>query len=186
MYGITPRNRLCEEVLGRRLTEGLASSAVTITIPILYNDIDSDVLGAAEEAIFDASPEHIRQILPFVLHVIEANRTKLFEGNYFHSFFTHANYDFHLDKPLDGSEQEHAVVPRYSADYRQNWIAPTVSAMNRFELGWAYEWTFDILRKGEPSVLLLFERDLTMLCRILAMALGKPESEAPSFADMNP
>lgn len=189
MWSINPRERLCQEVLGSKLSSPLSNrewDQTIISIPTGYADISVDVLFTALEAVYDHSPVHIRQMLPFVLDSLERNRSDLFVSGYFDAFFLHVNYDFSLPIEVNSLPIKGEVGPRYSQDYRQNWIAPNLSAMNRFEHGWAFEWARNLLQNGDPQVVFLFEKDLTMFCRILAMALGKPENEAPAFQSCPP
>ena len=175
-----PKHRLSEVVYGSRLS-GDRWGTTIVSLPVSYSDISSDVLFAVMEAVHSYSPSHIRQMVPFVLHALEQNRTDLFTTGYFEAFFLHVNYEFSLpmeSRTMQGGDQ---FGIRYSPEYRQNWVAPTISAMNGFEHGWAYEWTCDVLEKGVPEVTFNFQLHLKMFARILAMALGQPENEAPVF-----
>lgn len=140
------------------------------------SDIGPAVLRSAQEAAYEMSSEQVRQMLPFVLDVIERNKTKLFETGYLDTFLLHVNNDFYL-APSTGR----GIGPNYSSEYRQGWVAPTVSALSKFEQGWALDWVLDLLKNCNDDALYLFEQNLIMFSRILSMALDKPESEAPAF-----
>ncbi|MEP4627158.1 MAG: hypothetical protein ABJR46_16580 [Tateyamaria sp.] len=165
------RNRLCQEILGGRLFPDQRGSALII-LPFCHDEITEEILLSAQEAIFSFTPEHVRQTMPFVLDAMHFNRTKLFGSGFFDAFFLHVNYEFFL--PIESGVESHE---KYSQEYRQNWIAPRLSAMNRFELGWAHTWTTEILEDSANEVMMNFEQDLVMLSKLLGMALGKPENE---------
>ncbi len=177
------RKRLCQVILGSTLSSGPPNAAV-VSIPVLAEDITESVLLAATEAIYSFTPEHVRQVLPLVLHSLETKNAELIGSGYFDTFFFHVNYEFHKPTPggsiqvIDGNVIRH---PRYVTDYRQNWTASTVSAMNRFEQGWAYDWASDLLRTRVVDAGLNAREDVTMFCRILGMAIGKPVDEVPAF-----
>ncbi len=179
MWNVDPRARLCAEILGETLYPRAEGSK--ILIPINYEDITPDVLMLAQEAVFSFTPAHNRQVLPFVLYALEQNRSDLLITGYFDAYFLHMCHDFSLPISLERLPVGGELKSRYSSRYHQNWIAPSLSAMNRFEHGWAFEWAVGLLRDEESEIMFQFGEDLTMLCRILAMALGKPENEAPSF-----
>lgn len=170
------RHRLCEEVLGERLA-GAYKGTVVVSLPIQNGDITEAFLMAAQEAVHSFSPEQVRSVLPFVLDALQSDRTDLFGSGYFNSFFLHVNADFQL--PMEAWD---ASGKRYTSDFRENWVSPTLSAMSRHEQNWAFLWTEEILKSAESEVMLLiFENDLIMFARLLAMALGKSEAECPSL-----
>lgn len=179
----SPRKRLCQVVLGTELRAGQGHGA-TISIPVLYEDISAKVLFAAHEAIYSYTPAHVRQVLPFVLHAIEELESDLNDSGFFDAFFLHTNRKFYRHTEsnrvqiIDGE----IVFPlRYRTEYRENWTADTVSAMNRFEHGWAYEWVCELLKKETPDTGWSLRQDLTMFARILGMALGKQVTDVPTF-----
>ncbi|MEP6068570.1 MAG: hypothetical protein ABJ246_22230 [Paracoccaceae bacterium] len=171
MSQISPRKRLCQVVLGSELKRGQTNSAI-VSVPVLHEDIDAKFLLAAHEAIFSYTPSHIRQVLPFVLHAVEDQYDILAESGFFQSFLLFVNFQFHKDTtaPL-----------RYRTEFRENWTADTVSAMNRFEHGWAYDWICELLDSGIPATDPFLRQDLIMLARILGMALAKQEADVPAF-----
>ena len=180
---ISPRKRLCQVVLGAELKAGQRNGAA-ISIPVLYEDIDGKVLFAAEEAIYSYTPAHVRQVLPFVLHSIEEQRAYPGDSGFIDAFFVRVNYEFCLsnfDSRVQLIEDEIVTPLRYRTEYRENWTAETVSAMNSFEHGWAYEWVCELLETQIPDAELYSRQDLTMFARILGMALGKQVSEVPVF-----
>ena len=77
--------------------------------------------------------------------------------------------------------REIVTLPRYLTDYRQNWTAPTLTAMSSHEKRWAYDWTCELLASTTIDTEIFTREDLTMLARILGMALGIPETETPTF-----
>ena len=179
----SPRKRLCQVVLGAELKAGQQNGAA-ISIPILYEDIDGKVLFAAQEAIYSYTPAHVRQVLPFVLHAIEEQQSYPGDSGFIDAFFLHINYEFFLSStgPSVQFVEEEIVTPlRYRTEYRENWTAETISAMNSFEHGWAYEWVCELLETQIPDAELYSRQDLTMFARILGMALGKQVTEVPAF-----
>jgi hypothetical protein len=179
----SPRKRLCQVILGAELKAGQKNTAV-ISIPLLHEDIDRQVLFAAHEAIYSYTPQHVRQVLPFVLHAIEDQKIDDGSIGFIDTFLLHINYEFALHN--NGSSvqvvDEKIVTPlRYSTEYRQNWTANTISAMNSFEHGWAYDWVCELLETQIPDEELFLRQDLTMFARILGMALRKHVNEVPAF-----
>lgn len=176
---VNPRDRLCEVVLGEKLypRKGMYTK---ISIPIYYEEITADTLMAAQEAIYTFTPAHIKQVLPFILYVIEQEDTELLDTGYVDAYFIHVNYEFHSPS-FENLHFPPKPKPKYIEEYRQNWIAPTLSAMNTFEHNWAYEWASSILKADGDSFSYGLKDDLVMFCRLLSMALGRAESEAPAF-----
>ena len=180
----SPRKRLCQVILGAELKAGQKNTAA-ISIPVLHEDIDEKVLFAAHEAIFSYTPEHVRQVLPFVLHAIEDQKSYNADSRFIDTFFLHTNYEFFLENngPSVLVVDEQIVTPlRYNTEYRENWTAPTISAMNSFEHGWAYDWVCELLKTQTPDEEIFSRQDLTMFARILGMALRKHVDEVPAFA----
>lgn len=183
MYHISARKRLCQVTLGAELKPGQMNTAV-VSVPVLHEDIDAKVLLAAHEAIFSYSPSHIRQVLPFVLHAIEHQHDELAESGFFSSFLLHVNYEFHRDVGLSDAQfiaEKRSFPLRYRTEFRENWRAETLSAMNRFEHGWAYDWTCELLDLGVLETDPFLRDDLIMVARLLGMALAKPETDVPEF-----
>ena len=152
MWNMRPQDRLCEEILGGKISKSQWDDT-TILIPTRYADISADVLFTTMEAVYDYSPEHVRLMLPFVLDALEKNRSDLLVTGYFNAYLFHINYDFLSPKEGVSLPDVSHVGPTYSSDYRQGWIIPTISAMNRFEHGWAFDWVNNFLQSGDPEVL---------------------------------
>ena len=183
MTQTSSRKRLCQVVLGAELKAGHQNGA-TVSLPILCEDIDEKVLSAAHEAIYSYTPEHVRQVLPFVLHAIEEQLSYVLDSGFIDAFFLHVNYEFCLG--ISGAsvqfiDEEIATPLRYRTEYRENWTANTISAMHSFERGWAYDWVCELLETQFPDAELYSRQDLTMFARILGMALGKQVTEVPGF-----
>jgi len=179
----SPRKRLCQVVLGAELKVGQQNGAA-ISIPVLHEDIDGKVLFAAQEAVYSYTPAHVRQVLPFVLHTIEEQRAYPGDSGFIDTFFLHVNYEFFLSSigsRVQFDEDEILTPGRYRTEYRENWTAETLSAMNSFEHGWAYEWVCELLETQILEAEPYSRQDLTMFGRILGMALGKPVAEVPAF-----
>jgi len=71
------------------------------------------------------------------------------------------------------------TLPRYVTDYRQNWTAPTLTAMSSHEKRWAYDWTCELLASTTIDTEIFTREDLTMLARILGMALAFRKPKHP-------
>lgn len=183
MSQFSVRKRLCQVVLGAELKVDGYNTA-TISVPVLYDDISAAVLRAGSEAIYSFDPEQVRQMLPLVLHAIEAQRTDLINEGYFDSFFLHINYDFSVPIGAENTQIIDGRIvqrPRYRDEYRENWTARSLSAMNHHEHSWAYDWVCELLAADLPDVLLISKEDLVMFARLLGMALGKPVTDVPAF-----
>lgn len=183
MSQTSPRKRLCQVVLGSELKMGQRNSAV-VSLPVLHEDIDGDVLFAAQEAIYSYTPAHVRQVLPFALHAIEEQKQDIIHSGFIDSFLLRVSYEFYKDDQhgsiqiVDGDVRENI---RFRTDYSENWTAETISALRRHELGWAYEWTCELLNGETPNSSPYTRQNLTMLARILGMALGKKVTDVPAF-----
>ncbi|MCB2130763.1 MAG: hypothetical protein KDE03_17285 [Rhodobacteraceae bacterium] len=170
------RTRLCETILGGDL-ESPQLVPTIVEIPMTYEDINDYALLAAREAIYSYTPEHVRQMLPFVLDCLARQRSDLFETGFFRSYFSHINRDFHLSKALGNG------ALKYSGEYRRGWVAPAISAMSAHERRWVMGWVQEIANSDLPEVKALFESELSMFLRILAMGLDIDEAEAPPIVE---
>lgn len=153
---------------------------MTVSIPIYYEDISFEMLEVATETNYVLTPSQIRSLLPFVLRAMDEGNRELLRSLYFSAFFMKVNYQFYASVSAE-TIARWPFASSYLAECRQNWVADTLSAMNRFEHGWAYEWVYYILQECDNGFVIEHRDDLIMLCRLLGMALGKPEIDCPSF-----
>lgn len=176
MLNVSSRDRLCQEILGGRLSPLLGKDTI-VSIPMNYDFISPEVLFAAKEAAYSLDPGQIRQMLPLVLYAIESKRFDLFHTGYLNAFFLHINYDYIFPVDLFAPLVPGEFSPKYTTEYRPGRVAETISGMNRFEHSWALEWVRNLIQTDDWDVMALFREDLTMFWRILAMALDLPENE---------
>ena len=173
--------RLCREVLGEDLVEAPYKQGI-VSIPILYEELDSGFLELANESATFLSPQHYRMLMPLVLHAITNDRDDLENTGYFEKFFLSVCTDFTLDQaqiPLPAISQPWPL--RYSSKYKQGWVARNLTALNDYELRWAFEWVISLLAGPEDTLSEAVLQELRIFGRVLAMALDLPESEAPDL-----
>lgn len=173
---VNGRTRLCETVLGE---DNYANSKehIIFSLPFTYEDITADILHHTLDGIFEASPAELRRVLPLVLMMCEDENDDLLGSGCASAFFTVINHPFYKDDFQGPLIRPHS----YSDDYKENWIAPTLRDLSAHELAWAHDWASKILAQASSSFLFAYGPDLVMFCRVLGMAGGIPETEAPKL-----
>jgi len=175
-----PRMVLSETILRTKLTQP-SFDFETILLPINFGDLSSDILISAAEAVWKFTPVEVRLVLPVVLECLQTKRSELLQSGYVDSYFIFVNSDFLLDSDPFKSPTEYGL--KFSPHFKKNWVADTISALNRDEHLLALEWTTEFLSNGDADVLQIYSQHLIMFGRILAMALDMPEEQAPSLED---
>ncbi len=173
--------RLCQEVLGEPLVEEPYKQGI-VSIPILYEELTPEALELANESTTFLSPQHYRMLLPLVLHAITNGRDDLENTGYFTKFFQSICSDFTLDPaqiPIPTTNRPWPM--RYSTKYKEGWVVRPLTALNKHELQWSFEWVNSLLDNPDHQLSEVILQDLSALGRVLAMALDLPETDAPEL-----